>query len=91
MKTIFIGGGTPSLFEPIEINEILGYIKTQFIFSDDIEITMETNPGSLEYKDLSEYRLAELIAYQIGAQSFNHDSLQLLGRIHGPAEIFFLL
>lgn len=88
LKTIFIGGGTPSLFEPIEINEILGYIKTQFIFSDDIEITMETNPGSLEYKDLSEYRLAGVNRLSIGAQSFNHDSLQLLGRIHGPAEIF---
>jgi oxygen-independent coproporphyrinogen-3 oxidase len=88
LKTIFIGGGTPSLFDPSEIKEILEYIKTQFIISDDIEITMETNPGSLEYKNLSEYRFAGVNRLSIGAQSFNQESLKLLGRIHGPSEIF---
>ena len=88
LETIFIGGGTPSLFEPVEINKILEHIKKIFIISDDIEITMEANPGSLEHKNLSEYRMAGINRLSLGAQSFNEDSLKLLGRIHGVAEIF---
>ena len=87
LKTIFIGGGTPSLFDPDEIKAILDHIKTQFIISDDIEITMEANPGSLEHKNLSEYKMAGINRLSLGVQSFNENSLKLLGRIHGSAEI----
>ena len=71
LKTIFIGGGTPNLFTPEEINELINEIKFYFKFNKHIEITMEVNPGSLEKKKLSDYKLAGINRLSIGAQSFN--------------------
>ena len=88
LKTIFIGGGTPNLFTPEEINELINEIKFYFKFNKHIEITMEVNPGSLEKKKLSDYKLAGINRLSIGAQSFNPQLLKLLGRTHNVEDIF---
>lgn len=85
--SVFLGGGTPSLFSPTEIQTILRNGMERMNISDDCEITMEANPGSLEHGDLAGYREAGVNRLSIGGQSFNAQILKTLGRIHGPGEI----
>lgn len=87
IKTIFIGGGTPSLFSPQAIGQILDNVATTLRLERDIEITMEANPGTLEHKAFSDYRLAGITRLSLGAQSFQDDKLTTLGRIHKSDEI----
>lgn len=87
LLSIFIGGGTPSLFSGAEIGEILAAVRANFDLQDDIEITMEANPGTVERHNLAGYREAGVNRLSLGAQSFDARTLQALGRIHGPAEI----
>ncbi|MCH1931544.1 radical SAM family heme chaperone HemW [Shewanella sp. A25] len=86
IHTIFIGGGTPSLFDANNIKQILDGANALIPFSDDIEITMEANPGTLEHDDFSAYRAAGVTRLSIGVQSFSKDKLNLLGRIHDQNE-----
>ena len=86
LKTIFIGGGTPSLFSPKEIEKILECVNHKFHIDNNCEITMELNPGSLEYHSLKDYKTAGINRLSIGAQSFNKTSLSLLGRMHSPED-----
>jgi len=85
--SVFIGGGTPSLFTPSEISALLCSISDNFPLADDIEITMEANPGTIECGDPGGYRDAGVNRLSIGAQSFCAESLQALGRIHSVADI----
>ena len=87
IETIFLGGGTPSLFSPAEIGRLLGGVTTMFQVADDAEITMEANPGSVECGDAAGYRQAGVNRLSIGAQSFDDRQLQVLGRIHDSADI----
>jgi oxygen-independent coproporphyrinogen-3 oxidase len=87
LQSIFIGGGTPSLFAPQEIEAILSSVKSLFVVSGNCEVTLEANPGTLERGNLAGYRQAGVNRLSLGAQSFNSDMLRVLGRIHGPAEI----
>jgi len=87
IATVFIGGGTPSLFPANQIERILEAAEQRLGLSSDAEITMEANPGTLEFDDPAAYRQAGVNRLSIGAQSFSADSLQRLGRIHGPDEI----
>ena len=87
IATIFIGGGTPSLFEPEQVEAVLAACRRHHVLSDDCEITMEANPGTVERHALAGYRDAGVNRLSIGAQSFDADMLRTLGRIHGPAEI----
>ncbi|OUS51956.1 YggW family oxidoreductase [Shewanella sp. SACH] len=86
IHTIFIGGGTPSLFDALQIKRILDGANALIPFSDNIEITMEANPGTLEHDDFSAYRAADVTRLSIGVQSFSKDKLNLLGRIHDQNE-----
>lgn len=86
VHTIFIGGGTPSLFDAKQIKRILDGANALIPFSDNIEITMEANPGTLEHDDFSAYRAAGITRLSIGVQSFAKDKLNLLGRIHDQNE-----
>ncbi|MEC6816991.1 radical SAM family heme chaperone HemW [Photobacterium toruni] len=86
LHSIFIGGGTPSLISPAEIGRLLAAIETQIPFSDNIEITMEANPGTVEAGRFDGYRQAGVNRISIGIQSFQDDKLQRLGRIHGSQE-----
>lgn len=86
LHSIFIGGGTPSLFDASAIGRLLDGVKQRIPFEADIEITMEANPGTLEHDDFSAYRSAGVTRLSVGVQSFSKDKLNLLGRIHGKDE-----
>jgi len=87
VDSIFLGGGTPSLFAPQEIESILRSVHELFAVADECEITLEANPGTVECGHLAGYAEAGINRLSIGAQSFNRDMLTALGRIHGPGEI----
>lgn len=86
LSSIFIGGGTPSLFSPKAIDDLLKGIKARIEFADDIEITMEANPGSVEAERFAGYRQAGINRISIGVQSFNQQQLSILGRVHNVDE-----
>lgn len=86
LQSIFIGGGTPSLMAPKAIERLLQGIAAQIEFSSDIEITMEANPGTVEADKFNAYQSAGITRISIGIQSFDHQKLKALGRIHGPEE-----
>ena len=87
LGSIFLGGGTPSLFEPDALVSLLGCIEHRLKFAEDIEITMEANPGTTEHHDFASYNRAGINRLSIGAQSFNPAHLEVLGRIHSSADI----
>ncbi|MDO4295331.1 MAG: radical SAM family heme chaperone HemW [bacterium] len=85
--TVFFGGGTPSLFTPKQIQSILDSVRAVWRLAEDVEISMEMNPGTLGYGEaererLAGYREAGINRLSIGLQSANNEELQLLGRIH---------
>ena len=80
--TIYIGGGTPSIFEPTEINQILKAAKNSFTFQTAPETTIEANPGTIDIDRLKAYKAAGINRISIGVQSFQDKNLELLGRIH---------
>ena len=82
LQSIFIGGGTPSLFKGDSYRLLLDSIKDHLNFSESIEITLEANPGSSDIKKFSSYRKAGINRLSLGIQSFDHKKLQKLGRIH---------
>ena len=86
LQSIFFGGGTPSLFSAKSIGKILLETNKRLSFAEDIEITLEANPGSIEQKKFSSYRAAGVNRLSIGVQSFNQQHLQKLGRIHSNEE-----
>jgi oxygen-independent coproporphyrinogen-3 oxidase len=87
LVSVFMGGGTPSLFTPSEIAVVLDAVGENFSLAADIEITMEANPGTVECGDPVGYRRAGVNRLSIGAQSFSQRSLALLGRIHSVDDI----
>lgn len=82
INTIFIGGGTPSLFSANAINILLAQIRALVKVSPFAEITMEINPGTLDNSHISGYKTAGVNRVSLGIQSFNDKYLQVLGRIH---------
>ncbi|MEC4728231.1 radical SAM family heme chaperone HemW [Shewanella sp. D64] len=86
LHSIFIGGGTPSLFHAAQIKRLLDYVSQIIPFKESIEITMEANPGTLEHDDFEAYYHAGITRLSIGVQSFSSDKLNLLGRIHDENE-----
>jgi len=85
--SIFIGGGTPSLFGGEAIARLLAGIRERLTLAHGCEITLEANPGAVEAGRFAAYREAGVTRLSIGAQSFRKDQLTALGRIHGPDEI----
>ena len=86
-RTIFFGGGTPSLLRPKEIASILTAAHAAFAVDADAEITLEANPGTLERQRLDELHATGLTRISMGAQSFDAGLLQWMGRIHSAEEI----
>ena len=84
--SIFMGGGTPSLFPPSAIDRVLAAARRHLTFASDVEVTMEANPGTIERGRFAEYRAAGVNRVSLGAQSFDTRTLQVLGRIHSPDE-----
>jgi len=87
VSSVFLGGGTPSLFGVDAIAALLKGLATRLPFLPDAEITMEANPGTIEHGRFAGYAQAGINRVSLGAQSFDAASLAVLGRIHGPAEI----
>jgi oxygen-independent coproporphyrinogen-3 oxidase len=84
--SIFLGGGTPSLFSPAAIGALLEHARARLGFAPGIEITMEANPGTIERGRFAEYRAAGVTRVSLGAQSFDARQLKTLGRIHSVDE-----
>jgi oxygen-independent coproporphyrinogen-3 oxidase len=81
-SSVYFGGGTPSLMEPEYISEILNCIKKKFLVKEDAEITLETNPGTVNKEKLKSFLNSGINRISIGIQSFNDDELKFLTRIH---------
>lgn len=86
MRTIFFGGGTPSLIPPKYIKELISKAKSLWPHEQDIEITLETNPSSLETHDLEKFLESGINRFSIGMQSLNNENLKFLGRLHSAEE-----
>ncbi|MES9852754.1 MAG: radical SAM family heme chaperone HemW [Candidatus Thiodiazotropha sp. L084R] len=86
LNSIFIGGGTPSLFSAGAIATLLQGIAEQTDLSDSIEITLEANPGAVESKAFAGYREVGINRLSLGVQSLQASALKALGRIHDPQE-----
>ncbi|EOI3467405.1 radical SAM family heme chaperone HemW [Cronobacter turicensis] len=86
VKTIFIGGGTPSLLSGPAMQTLLDGVRARLTLAPDAEITMEANPGTVEADRFVEYQRAGVNRISIGVQSFSEPKLVRLGRIHGPEE-----
>ncbi|MBE2897926.1 radical SAM family heme chaperone HemW [Pasteurellaceae bacterium 20609_3] len=86
LQSIFIGGGTPSLFSAEGIARLLDGIRAQVPFAPDIEITLEANPGTAEAERFNGYARAGVTRLSMGIQSFDDDKLKRLGRIHNAQE-----
>ncbi|NOY62920.1 MAG: oxygen-independent coproporphyrinogen III oxidase-like protein [Gammaproteobacteria bacterium] len=86
LQTIFIGGGTPSLFSGDAIATLLSAVRARLPVRPDIEITLEANPGTLEAGRFRAYREAGVNRLSIGVQSFDDDILQRLGRVHDGSQ-----
>lgn len=82
IRSIFFGGGTPSLFSPDSIALLLEKISKLMHFDSNIEITLEANPGTVEQQRFKNFRHAGINRLSIGIQSFQDDKLKTLGRIH---------
>lgn len=84
--SIFIGGGTPSLFSGASYKTLLSRISDRINFSSQIEITLEANPGAVEAEKFAAYYEAGINRLSLGIQSFDDSSLKKLGRIHNSDE-----
>ena len=82
IDTVFFGGGTPSLFQPEDFSRLLGAFRQRIAFADDVEITLEANPGTIERGRFAGYRDAGINRVSLGAQTFAPRALEALGRIH---------
>lgn len=86
IHSIFIGGGTPSLFSPQGIDRLLGDIRARLKLEPDCEITLEANPGTFEKDRFRAFRSAGVTRLSVGVQSFNDEHLKALGRVHDRAQ-----
>ena len=86
VTSIFLGGGTPSLFSPAAIARVLEAARKHLQLAPDVEVTMEANPGTIEHGRFAEYRAAGINRVSLGAQTFDPRRLEALGRIHSPEE-----
>ena len=86
VHSIFIGGGTPSLFSPAAIDRLLAELRARLRLDSDCEITLEANPGTFEKDRFKAFRSAGVTRLSVGVQSFNDAHLKALGRVHDSAQ-----
>ena len=86
IHSIFIGGGTPSLMSAEELSKLFTGLKSKLTFDQNIEITLETNPGTFEVDKFKAFKEIGINRLSIGVQSFNDNNLKSLGRIHNAQE-----
>ena len=88
IKSVFFGGGTPSLFSAQSIDRILSHVRMLTPLEFDAEITLEANPGTVDTANFLGYKQAGVNRLSLGIQSFNNDYLKALGRIHDSEQAF---
>ncbi len=86
VHSIFIGGGTPSLFSPTSIDQLITDVRARLPLEPGCEITLEANPGTFERDRFRGYRAAGVTRLSIGVQSFNDEKLHAIGRVHDAAQ-----
>ena len=86
VTSVFFGGGTPSLMEPQTAETVLQSIQRHWPLADDVEITLEANPTSVEAGNFAEFRAAGVNRLSLGVQSLRDDALKFLGRAHDAAQ-----
>ena len=86
LVSVFIGGGTPSLFPPEAIDRLLAAVRARMPVEPGCEITLEANPGTFERDRFRGYRAAGVTRLSIGVQSFDDAALQAIGRVHDGAQ-----
>ncbi len=86
LSTVFFGGGTPSLMAPETVAHVLEAVRRTWTVSNDLEVTLEANPGSVESARFRDYRAAGVTRISLGVQALNDDDLRRLGRLHDTAE-----
>ncbi|SFE10881.1 radical SAM family heme chaperone HemW [Paracidovorax konjaci] len=86
VHSVFIGGGTPSLFSPASIDRLIGDVRARLRLEADAEITLEANPGTFEKDRFRAYRAAGVTRLSVGVQSFDDRFLKALGRVHDRAQ-----
>jgi putative oxygen-independent coproporphyrinogen III oxidase len=86
IHSIFIGGGTPSLFSPESLDRLITGIRQRVTFEANLEITLEANPGTFESEKFKEFNTLGINRLSIGVQSFNDGLLAKLGRVHSGQE-----
>ena len=86
VQTVFIGGGTPSLFSPEAIERLLSQLRARLKLAADCEITLEANPGTFEKDRFRAFREAGVTRLSVGVQSFNDEQLKRIGRVHDSAQ-----
>lgn len=85
--TVYFGGGTPSLLSPTQVTQILEAVRARFSVSEDAEVTMEMNPGTLTPAALREFRRVGITRASFGAQTFDDNELRQLGRTHTALDV----
>ncbi|ODU99623.1 MAG: YggW family oxidoreductase [Rubrivivax sp. SCN 70-15] len=86
IASVFIGGGTPSLFSPEAIDRLLAAVRARLALEPGCEVTLEANPGTFERERFRAYRGAGVTRLSIGVQSFDDAALQAIGRVHDAAQ-----
>lgn len=86
LHSVFIGGGTPSLMSAEGIGTILNFVKANIVCEDDMEVTLEANPGTFEQAKFAGFLEQGVNRLSIGVQSFDNDCLHALGRIHDASQ-----
>ena len=86
VHSIFLGGGTPSLFSPESIDRLLAGIRARLRLPADCEVTLEANPGTFEKDRFRAFRDAGVTRLSVGVQSFNDEHLRRIGRVHDRAQ-----
>lgn len=87
LTSVFIGGGTPSLFDPRALQTLLEGVRSRIACAPDLEVTLEANPGTIEHGQFAAYREAGINRVSLGVQSFSATHLKALGRIHSPDDV----
>jgi oxygen-independent coproporphyrinogen-3 oxidase len=87
VRTVYLGGGTPSLLSPAAVDGVIGAIASWFGLAAGAEVTIEANPGTVSASRLAGYLAAGVDRLSLGAQSFDPAALRTLGRDHGPTDV----
>lgn len=84
--TVYFGGGTPSILDPVEVEGIIDQLNSRFRLAGPVEVTLEANPGTVDSEKLKGFRSAGVNRINIGVQSFREENLRRLGRIHSAGQ-----